>query len=1225
VVADLHKLAVGREDYYTREIANNREEYLSGHGESPGVFHGGSARALGLEGECSPEAFKRLFAWQDPRTGEQLGRAPRQDAMPAWDLVFRPHKDVSILYALGDEATGRKVAEAHQAGVRAAVAYLDSQVGTRTGRHGAEHVQGEGLLAVGFTHRTSRADDPLLHTHLIITNRTQGPDGQWRTLDSRDLLNHRATADAMYQAAYQAELTRTLGVRWAAPDRWGNRAIQGMPEELRRGFSKRHQQISAELQRQEANGTPRTPKLVQKVVHATRPAKSHETPETLYGRWQQEARDLGYEPDRLVRQVTGRERSREQDPTRTAGHDSAAAAAPGGTPAGLAGTLTATAGPPERTITTMFDRLASPEGLTAQASTFTRPQVLCAVGRELPAEAAGTVGPAGLETLADRFLAERAVSVVSEHAIGERHCATPELLAVEQRLIEAAVDRAGEQTSVCSHDTLRETLTAHPTIGADQAAMVRDITQGGQGVSVVAAKAGTGKTYTLGVARHAWQLEGYRVLGAAPTGIATVCLDAEGFEHSRTVDALLGELDKERAAEGRRRLGGRQATLSRTRQPPPGRSRDTTRIERARDDHDQGERVLDERTVLVVDEAGMLGSRKLARLLDHAAEARAKVVLVGDDKQLASIDAGGGFRGLRLRLGASTLTENRRQAEPWERQAVEHLRDGNIDAALSAYREHERLVAVETPGQLKETMLADWWRSFQQGNRVVILAYRRDEVDQFNTACQQLRDASGQLGAERLVVRDRGFAVGDRVVCGKNAITSLGVANGSRGQVVALDLEQRAMTLKLEDGREVAVPGEYLDQRPARWVGNNPERRTVDLAYASTGHKSQGGTWDEVLLRVTGAEDRQWLHVGGSRAIGRTRYYSVISPEPALRQDREREMVDVPAADRTPKQQAEQMAAVARRDGSKRLAADTTAPVDGRRMSKHDLRAELHRLGDVIAKAPRDQSRLLALATRRREQHEQRLAEATTRRQEARNLVALLEHGPARWLRRGDLGRVREQAKQADEAYQVARQAADRAADRERAARHQQQQQQYQAHQEANPDLRERRRELLRVQAWRQRADARAVEVLRPEWSRELGERPATVKGGRVWDRAVEQAIEYRQRWDVEDAEHLLGREPHGPDASLEQRQAWRHATRAVGRMRGLAGDRDRTDRGERGDHREATGRGDHAKATSRSDCQGDHRGDHEATGRADHRGDRWSDRRRPLDRERDYGHERAM
>jgi conjugative relaxase-like TrwC/TraI family protein len=554
VAADLHKLAAGREGYYTREIAKNREEYLSGHGESPGIYHGGSAHALGLEGECSAEAFKRLFAWQDPRSGEQLGRAPRADAMPAWDLVFRPHKDVSVLYALGDGQTGVAVAEAHQAGVRAAVAYLDEQVGTRTGRHGAEHVQGAGLLAVGFTHRTSRAGDPLLHTHLIIANRTQGPDGQWRTLDSRDLLNHRSTADAMYRAAYQSELTRTLGVRWEEPDRWGNRAIEGMPEELRRGFSKRHEQIVAELGRQEASGKHRTARLVQTVVHATRPPKSHETPETLYGRWQQEARALGYEPDRLARDITTMvARTRGEHPAGTAGRDGDSAEPSGGTSAGLAGTLTAAAGLPERTIRTMFDRLAGPEGLTEQASTFTRREVVCAVGRELPADVAGMVGPAELEGLADRFLSERAVSVMGEHAIGERRYATPELLAVEQQLIDAAMSRTSEQTSTCSHDTLRATLAAHPTIGADQAAMLRDITQGGQGVSVVVGKAGTGKTYALGVARHAWQLEGYRVLGAAPTGIATVCLDAEGFEHSRTVDALLGELDQERTDRGRRR------------------------------------------------------------------------------------------------------------------------------------------------------------------------------------------------------------------------------------------------------------------------------------------------------------------------------------------------------------------------------------------------------------------------------------------------------------------------------------------------------------------------------------------------------------------------------------------------------------------------------------------------------------------------------------------------
>jgi ATP-dependent exoDNAse (exonuclease V) alpha subunit len=156
------------------------------------------------------------------------------------------------------------------------------------------------------------------------------------------------------------------------------------------------------------------------------------------------------------------------------------------------------------------------------------------------------------------------------------------------------------------------------------------------------------------------------------------------------VDALLGELDREHTDRGHRgaRSQQRQRELSVRRQAAG----------RDRGQDGQGERVLDAKTVLVVDEADMVGSRKLAWLLDHAQLAGAKVVLVGDDKQLASIEAGGGFRGLRLRLGASTLTENRRQAEPWERQAVEQLREGNIDQALDAYREHARLVATETPG-----------------------------------------------------------------------------------------------------------------------------------------------------------------------------------------------------------------------------------------------------------------------------------------------------------------------------------------------------------------------------------------------------------------------------------------------------------------------------------------------------------------------------------------------
>ena len=282
-----------------------------------------------------------------------------------------------------------------------------------------------------------------------------------------------------------------------------------------------------------------------------------------------------------------------------------------------------------------------------------------------------------------------------------------------------------------------------PTAGADQQAMVRDLCQGGAGVAVVVGRAGTGKTFALGIARHAWQLDGYRLLAAAPTGIATVSLQGEGFEDVATCDRLLGDLDR-------------------------------------------GREQLDARTVLVVDEAGMLGSRKLARLLEHAQQAQAKVVLVGDDRQLAAIDAGGGFRALRLRLGASELTENRRQHQAWEREALELVRSGLVEEAVAAYQAHDRVVAADSKPAATLALLQDWWAAWQQAERdpaeeVVVLAARRTEVDRLNTACQELLAARGRLGPERLQVEDRQLAVGDRVVCGKNAIAELGVANGSRG------------------------------------------------------------------------------------------------------------------------------------------------------------------------------------------------------------------------------------------------------------------------------------------------------------------------------------------------------------------------------------------------------------------------------------------------------------
>jgi conjugative relaxase-like TrwC/TraI family protein len=1042
VVADIAKLSVGREEYYTRELATDHEAYLSGHGESPGRWYGAGVSSLGLEGEASVAGFQAMFEGRDPRTGELLGRPHGRNAVPAFDVVLRPTKSVSIVYGLGDPATGRAVLRAHHAGLAEAVGYLDEHVGTRRGHGGVQQVDGQGVLAVGFDHRTSREGDPLLHTHLVIANRVQGPDGRWTALDGRDVYRHRLAADAIYRATYQRELVRTLGVEWTPADQHGNRELQGMPEELVRGFSKRTGQIDAELDRLVADGRERTPRLVKWAVQATRKPKQHETPDTLYGRWRAEASERDVDADSLVREVTGRTPDRDLDRTVSA-----------------------------EAVGRLFDRLAGPTGLTASASTFARQDVLVALGAGLDG-----AGRTELEALADRFLAERAVSVVADRALEERRWSTPDLLAVERRLVESATGRTGEQTARVSHQAVREALAAHPTAGTDQQAMVHDLCQGGAGVALVVGRAGTGKTFALGIARHAWQLGGYRLLASAPTGIATMSLQGEGFEEVATCDRLLGDLDR-------------------------------------------GREQLDPRTVLVVDEAAMVGSRKLDRLLEHAQQAQAKVVLVGDDRQLAPIDAGGGFRALRLRLGASELTENRRQHQAWEREALDLVRSGLVDDAVAAYQAHDRVVAADSKPAATMALLQDWWAAYQQAEHdpaqeVVVLAARRTEVDRVNTACQELLAARGRLGQERLQVEDRQLAAGDRVVCGKNAIAELGVANGSRGTVTALDPQARTLTIRLDgkDGREVTLPRSYLDGR-----GRHERNRRVDLAYATTGHRAQGLTRGRALVQLTGNEDLNWLYVQLSRARQDTRLYAVVGPEPQGGGE-----LDLP--DREQPDGYLQLAQALSRAGGQTLAIDTPSSPDLGRLSTTELRAERDRLRRQLDQAPRDRTRELARATAHRAQADHDVA---AHQQPAGRQPA----GMLSWLRRGD------QPAGMPGGLAVATQQANRAHDRERELR--QHQQRRDGWLEANAHLGPQYRQVVRTLAWQRRATGLAVEQERPGYVLEaLGPVPESTRGRRAWRHAAAEIEQYRRTYTITDPDRALGSEPHDPVQRADHQRA---------------------------------------------------------------------------------------
>jgi hypothetical protein len=535
--------------------------------------------------------------------------------------------------------------------------------------------------------------------------------------------------------------------------------------------------------------------------------------------------------------------------------------------------------------------------------------------------------------------------------------------------------------------------------------------------------------------------------------------------------------------------------------------------------------------VLVVDEAGMVGSRKLARLLDHAHQAQAKVVLVGDDRQLAAIDAGGGFRALRLRLGASELTENRRQLHAWQREAIELVRQGQVDEAVALYQAHDRVVAADSKPALTLALLNDWWAAWQDTERdpardVVVLAARRDEVDRLNTACQQVLATNGRLGPDRLRVEDREVGVGDRVVCGRNALGQLGIANGTRGTVTALDPAARTLTIRTDgpQGREITLPRWYLDGRQP-----GERNRRVDLAYATTGHRAQGLTRWRALVRVTGAEDSNWFTVQLSRAKEDTRLYAVVGPEPQGPAE-----LDLPARD--PGDACEQLARGLSRPGGETLAIDTHSSLDVGRLSTGELRAERDRLRGLLAQAPRDRARELARATARREQAEQALAAA---REPAGRQA---HHNMLRW-RRGAGERATAQVG----AGAVAEQQANRAVDRERELRAHQQQRAGWV--EANAPLGPAYRQVVRQLAWQQRASGLAQEAIDadcPGYLRDaLGPVPESIRGKRAWRRAVGQIEQYRVAYAVADPARALGPEPR----DLAQRTDWQRARAAVERV----------------------------------------------------------------------------
>ncbi|MEI5689110.1 Ti-type conjugative transfer relaxase TraA [Sphingomonas kyungheensis] len=383
---------------------------------------------------------------------------------------------------------------------------------------------------------------------------------------------------------------------------------------------------------------------------------------------------------------------------------------------------------------------------------------------------------------------------------------------------EARLEKAGDELARCGDHGVSD----RQRTGALEAAAGRglvlsseqrdafDHITGRDGLASVVGYAGTGKSAMLGVAREAWEREGYQVRGAALSGIAAENLEGGSGIASRTIASL-----EHGWAQGRDQLGPKD--------------------------------------VLVVDEAGMVGTRQMEQVLTHARDAGAKVVLVGDSEQLQAIEAGAAFRSITERHGAAEITEIRRQREDWQKEATRAFATGRTAEALDAYAAHGMVHAADTREAARAELVDNWDRQRRADPDAtrIILTHTNAEVRELNGEARGRLRANGELGEDVAFATDRGhrdFAAGDRLMFLRNE-RSLGVKNGTLGTIEHAG--SGGMTVRLDGGREVTFAAK--------------DYAAVDHGYAATFGKSQGVSVNDSHALATPGMDRHSSYVGMTR------------------------------------------------------------------------------------------------------------------------------------------------------------------------------------------------------------------------------------------------------------------------------------------------------------------------------------------------------------------------
>jgi len=811
--------------------------YLDG-GEPPGRWWGQGAADLGLEGVVDTDNFLTVMAGRNPYTGEDLGRRFGDQSVRGFDATFSAPKSVSLLWALGDDRTQKQVSEAHDQAVDAVLGWVEDHAHTRLRRNGhIVCVDADGLIVGVFRQHTSRRLDPQLHTHAVIANRVEAPDGRWLALDARTIKVDQRTLSAVYHANLRSELTTRLGVAWRAPEH-GIAEIEGIPDEVLAEFSQRtrdvDRRLAQKLERFEAS-MGREPsdqerwQLEREAVLDSRPAKPHGVSlSDLRDDWQKRTFELGYAPGRLVRRAVGRHLGMGIDQfadeivaealESLAGRQSSWRLAE--LVRELAAALPTTTAVASAELTTILESLA------------------CQVGEKRCVDISRP-SPTGVELRRDR-------RPVTESAV-DRTLTTRAILDEEEGLVAWARHRKTWQPDTSyPWPTLTSRGLSEGQVNAVAAVA------GSGGLELVVGPAGAGKTTALANAVEILGFQQRSVFGVAPTAAAAEVLGTEANMRSDTLDKLLHEHTRP------------------ARPPLP-------------------EYDLPAGTTLVVDEAGTVSTPKLAALARLADQKQWRVVFAGDPRQFAAVGRGGMFGHLGDSLGAVELDEVHRFTHQWEANASLRLRAGD-PTVIDIYDKRGRIHSG-TVYEMESEIIGAWAAGRERGESVALMANSNDTVHRLNQQCQQRLVGCGHLDptGPDLNIRSQVLYEKDEVVTRRNDRTlrtdrGLTIKNRDHWTIQQIHADG-SITVSGPTG-QVTLPADYVVEH-------------LELGYAQTSHASQGRTVDTALLLIDSPTDEPGIYTPLTRGRHTNHTYIAIhdnqtGPD-ALAQAVSREWADQPA------------------------------------------------------------------------------------------------------------------------------------------------------------------------------------------------------------------------------------------------------------------------------------------------------------------------------------------